>query len=135
MEVGVRILVILFGLCPLLVSAGQLYKCVDAAGDVSYQSTACQAPQRVERVIEFVPDAPGTASSALLVVSKPVRPQARRVSNGPRRTSTRTNKPRPSACSQAKAQRERRLEGLGLKRTFDDLSRIDVRVRAVCEGF
>lgn len=129
-----RFLVILFGLYPVLAPAGQLYKCVDAAGHASYQSIACQATQRMERIIEFVPDAPGAASSALLAV-KPVRPKVRRVFSGPRRSSARTEKSRPSACSQAKAHRERQLERLGLKRTFDDLSRIDAQVRTVCRGF
>ena len=37
--------------------------------------------------------------------------------------------------ARAIAQRERQLERLGLQRTFDDLSRIDAKVRAVCNGF
>jgi hypothetical protein len=133
MERGVRILVILFGLYPVLAPAGQLYKCVDAAGHVSYQSTACQATQRVERVIEFVPEAPGAASSASRVV-KPTWTSARASRAAPR-SHAKIDKPRHSACSQAKAERERQLARLGLKRTFDDLSRIDATVRAVCKGF
>ena len=127
-----RILIILFGVCPLLAPAGQLYKCVDAAGDVSYQSSACAARQRMERIIEFAPDPPPAAPGALLAVKR-MRPSTRR-SRGVRRGSAPIDKPRPSACSEAKAMREAQLKRLGLERTFDDLSRIDAAVRGVCNG-
>ncbi|HEY1142188.1 MAG TPA: hypothetical protein VGE88_18580 [Lysobacter sp.] len=42
------------------------------------------------------------------------------------------NAPRPSACEMAKSERDITLERVGLKRTFDLLSRLDEQVRKAC---
>lgn len=42
------------------------------------------------------------------------------------------NAVKPSACEAAKANRDRTLERVGLKRTFDLLSRLDEQVRNAC---
>ena len=128
-----RALVLLVCLFPSLVDAGNLYRCVSRSGHVSYQATNCPLDQRMDRRIEFTSEpAPAAAS---------VRRSERTAAVGAKSRVARTRvirsnrKPKASACMQAKAQRERQLERLGLKRTFDDLSRIDARVRAVCKGF
>ena len=128
-----RFLVILFGLCPAIASGGQLYKCVGASGEVAYQASACGSGQRTVRRIHFEPDPTPSAAGGLAAV-KPLHTSTRR-SAGARQSPARIQKPRPSACEKAKAKREATLQRLGLKRNFDDLSRIDVAVRAACTGF
>ncbi|QIL20628.1 hypothetical protein [Thermomonas sp. HDW16] len=52
-----------------------------------------------------------------------------------RQSYGRINKPKQSPCARAKTKREQQLQRLGFKRTFDDLSRNDAVVRAVCNGY
>ena len=128
-----RFLFILFGLCPAIASGGQLYKCVGASGEVTYQASSCGSGQRTVRTVYFEPDPAPPAAGGLATV-KPVHTSTRR-SAGARQSPARIQKPRPSACDKAKAKREATLQRLGLKRTFDDLSRMDAGVRAACTGF
>ena len=128
-----RALVLLVCLFPSLVNAGNLYRCVSRSGYVSYQAASCPSEQRTDRRIEFISEpAPPVAT---------VRRSERTAVVGAKPSAARTNvirsnrKAKASSCMHAKAQRERELERLGLKRTFDDLSRIDAKVRAVCKGF
>lgn len=129
-----KIALMLLCLCPVLVQAGNLYRCVGPAGQVSYQAAACAGGQRTDRIIEFVPVADSTPLSA-------ERPKARaKWTNSRMATASRERlaKPRPtqsSRCARAKSKREQQLQRLGLKRTFDDLGRIDAAVRAVCNGY
>lgn len=128
-----RALVLLVCLVPSLVTAGNLYRCVSRSGHVSYQAASCQPNQRTDRRIEFVPEPAPTAVTA--------RRSERKVALGARPRGARSQgfrndaKAKANPCAHAKAQRERQLQRLGLKRTFDDLSRIDAKVRAVCRGF
>ncbi len=128
-----RSLILLLCLLPGLARADNLYRCVGPAGQVSYQSASCQPGQRIDRTIEFVPD-PVTPPA----IAAPVQTSADRFPNRHRSTRQATakyRKPQPSPCARAKARRELQLDKLGLKRTFDDLSRIDAAVRAVCKGY
>ena len=116
--------------------AETLYRCVDRHAQVSYQSAACGSGQRTARTIEFVPEpiAPETAAKirAPISTSKPSRTRstvyASRTPQGKRKRGS-------DVCRAAKAKREAQLERLGLKRTFNDLSRIDAAVRAACNGY
>ena len=124
---------LLLCLYPALADAGNLYRCVGPAGQVSYQSAICPASQRTDRTIEFAPD-----DMAPAVAIEPVRTARRPPSNNRQVAWQRAGKPRKpqaSTCARAKAKRELQLERLGLKRTFDDLSRIDAAVRAACKGY
>ena len=128
-----RTLILLFCLLPGLASAGHLYRCVNRAGHVSYQSASCTAGQRTDRTIEFTqqPESiPASASAA--ATDKRVVSKSRKVV---RQSSGTMRKPPPSPCARAKARRELQLQRLGFKRSFDDLSRIDAAVRAVCKGY
>lgn len=128
-----RVLVLLVCLFPLLVKAGNLYRCVSRSGHVSYQATSCPSDQRTDRRIEFTSE-PAPAAATLRHAERTAAVGAK--SRGARTHGIRGNgKAETSPCMHAKVQRERQLERLGLKRTFDDLSRIDARVRAVCKGF
>ena len=128
-----RALVLLVCLFPSLADAGNLYRCISRSGHVSYQATGCPSHQRMDRRIEF------TSEPAPLVAT--ARRTERTAVVGAKSHMARTDvirsnrKAKASPCSQAKARRERELERLGFKRTFDDLSRIDAKVRAVCNGF
>lgn len=128
-----RALVLSICLFPGLAAAGSLHRCVNHVGHVSYQSTSCGAGQRTDRIIEYVPDSvlavPNVGSTS---GNKPLASKSRRAARAGYGSLRRTQ---PSPCMQAKAKRDLQLKGLGLKRTFDDLSRIDAQVRAACKGF
>lgn len=116
-------------LLPGFALADTLHRCVGPRGQVSYQAAACASGHRLDRRIDFVPD-PTPAPEAHAPRSTPKT--SRRAYSGGTRSRT---KPKPSPCAQAKAKRTRQLEQLGLKRTFDQLSRIDQAVRDVCNGY
>ena len=109
-------------------AAQNVYKCV-AAGVVSYQSAPCEHGAREMARWDAPPDPPSR-------VHQPASGLERRASE-PRTTRTGTahiarNAVKPSACEAAKANRDRTLERVGLKRTFDLLSRLDEQVRNAC---
>ena len=126
-------LLLLLCLCPGLASAGTLYRCVAAGGQISYLGTPCAAGQRMDRSIEFAPepDSPVLAPSAR---QRSASASGRAMSKS-RRGGGLASRPRVDACVQAKTKREQQLERLGLKRTFADLSRLDEPVRKACRGF
>ena len=124
-------LLLLACLAPGLASGGNLYRCVGPAGQVSYQSAPCPVGQRTDRTIEFTPD-PVLPVAAIASAPRRLGTSKR---SGSRHAGGRTRKAQPSPCARAKAKRDAQLERLGFKRTFDDLSRIDAAVRAVCKGF
>lgn len=126
-----RVLLLLC-LCPGLASAGTLYRCVSAGGQVSYLATPCAAGQRMDRSIEFqpVPDSPVMASTG----RKRSASASGRAMSRSRRGGT-ASRSAVDPCQQAKAKREQALERLGLKRTYADLSRLDEPVRKACRGF
>lgn len=125
-------LLLLLGLFPALASAGTVYRCVGPAGQVSYLAMPCAAGQRMDRSIEFaaVPDSPMMATSrhqrSGSASGRPL-PRLRRGGEAPGS--------RPDPCLQARTKREQQLEQLGLRRTFDELSKLDEPVRKACRGF
>lgn len=116
--------------------AETLYRCVDRHAQVSYQSVACGSGQRTARTIEFVPEpvASGTAAK-IRVPTRTTKPSRTRSTVYASRTPQGKRKRGSDVCRAAKAKREAQLERLGLKRTFNDLSRIDAAVRAACNGY
>ena len=120
-------------LCPGLASAGTLYRCVSANGQVSYLATPCAAGQRMDRSIEFVPvpDSPVMASTGR---KRSASASGRSMSRS-RRSGGSASRSAVDPCQQAKAKRQQALERLGLKRTYADLSRLDEPVRKACRGF
>jgi len=129
-----RSLVLLVCLFPSLATAGNLYRCVSQSGHVSYQAISCPRDQRTDRRIEFTSE-PAPPEATVLRPERKAAIGAKSHGARPHGIRGDTKAKTTSPCMHAKAQRERQLERLGLKRTFDDLSRIDARVRAVCEGF
>lgn len=126
-------LLLLLCLCPGLASAGTLYRCVGAGGQVSYLATPCAAGQRMDRSIEFAaePDSPVMAAAS----KRPRSTSAGDRSMSKSRRGGTVSRPRVDPCVLAKAKREQALERLGLKRTFANLSRLDEPVRKACGGF
>jgi hypothetical protein len=121
---------------PGFAQAGNLYRCIGADGQVSYQDVACDAGRRTDRIIAFTPD-PVVAVVADRGRTVPGKRTGERRRQAPRRgVGARTGQPtRSEDCRRAKSRRTAQLEQLGLKRTFDDLSRIDAAVRSVCNGY
>ncbi|WP_084602403.1 DUF4124 domain-containing protein [Thermomonas hydrothermalis] len=121
------------------VQAGQLYRCLDRANGVTYQSQPCAHGQRTDRVIAYTPDPPvvptaradnpgaHTAHPRAARTGSSLRPI--RLRHAPTRLTTAADR-----CRAAHAKRQAALERLGLRRTFAQLSRLDAQVRAVCGG-
>jgi len=110
-------------------AAQNVYKCVAASGVVSYQSAPCEHGAREAARWDAPPDPPSRLHQS-------VSSQERHASE-PRFTRTGSahiarNAAKPSACEAAKVNRDRTLERVGLKRTFDLLSRLDEQVRNAC---
>lgn len=126
-----KCLLLLLCLFPGLASAGTLYRCVSAGGQVSYLATPCAAGQRMDRSIEFAPE----PDSPMLATSRRQRSAFAGGRSMARSRRGRASRSGVDPCEQARAKREQRLERLGLKRTFADLSRLDEPVRKACRGF
>ena len=127
-----KCLLLLLCLFPGLASAGTLYRCVGAGGQVSYLATPCAAGQRMDRSIEFAPE----PDTPVMAASGRRRPASTKVRSMPKsRRGATASRSRVDPCGQAKAKREQALERLGLKRTFDQLSKLDEPVRKACRGF
>ncbi|TLX22384.1 DUF4124 domain-containing protein [Thermomonas fusca] len=115
--------------------AESLYRCVGRDGAVSYQSRACAARQRLDRVVEYRAE-PGAARSG--GVPEVSRRQPRRYANGSggnRIVRVGGATTASQRCRAGKAKREAALQRLGLKRSYDQLSALDMQVRAVCGGY
>lgn len=128
------------GLAMLCGDAGaqQVYKCIAADGAVSYQSAACEAGSREAKAWQARPEPPPTAAQQRELEEKRRRDReesaflSRRAGTDGRAARIRASAPQASACDAAKAQRQRTLDAVGLKRTFDLLSRLDEQVRNAC---
>ena len=128
-----RLAVILLCVLPGMASSASLYRCIDPSGHVSYQSASCAVGQRTDRTIEFTPQ----PAARPAVHASTVKPVVQRLHRGSaaRHGSNGIRNQQPSPCARAKAKRERQLQRLGLKRSFEDLSRADAAVRPVCNGY
>jgi len=108
-----------------------VHKCVAPGGAVSYQDAPCEPQSREaanwEAPLDPAPRLEPRGASA----SRAVRfPESRMARSGSARIARAASK--PSACEAAKANRDSTLERVGLKRTFDLLSRLDEQVRNAC---
>jgi hypothetical protein len=123
--------------------AQQIHKCVKGS-DVSYQSAACDATQRLVKQWDAVPESEPTTAG--LSPPKTERRQreakstraGRATSEGRARSSSHAGKRSPinaadKRCNAAKARREAKLASVGLKRTFDLLRKLDDAVHAACK--
>ncbi len=130
-EPAMKCLLLVLCVLPGVAFAGNVYRCVSHAGHVSYQSSTCPARHRTDQVIEFSHD-PVVEVAAAGVKARHPKTAIRR--SGLNQRQVKARKAPPSACAKARASRDSQLARLGLKRTFDDLRRIDDAVRGVCRG-
>ena len=122
-------------------TAQQVHKCVDRSGNTAYQSAPCGHGQATARTWEAEPD-PVVGNIPASAASHPVTQDSRhRASRGTGSRGRRTagasipvdNGGNSRACAAAKATRTRTLERVGLKRTFELLSKLDEAVRRACK--
>lgn len=116
------------------VAAADLYRCIGPAS-VTYQQAPCGPGQVVSKTIPVVTEAP---------VEKPKAAKSQRrtgpmrsgpsSSSGVRGSGSDSIERRRATCATAKRVRDEKLERLGLRRTFDDLRKLDDRVQAACRG-
>lgn len=128
---------------PGAVNAQQVHKCVKGQ-DVAYQSAPCDPTQTTAKQWDATPDPEPTAGEiAQREARRKQRAQEsaelRRAAGTDRtrtggRTSNRTTVSAADArCSAAKERRARKLESVGLKRTFDLLRALDDAVHNACK--
>lgn len=117
------------------VDAQGVHKCIAPDGAVSYRDTPCERPSRDAADWEAPQDLPPsrpveTSHAAAIRADRPRSTPGRSARSAG--THIARGAPKPSACEAAKAHRDQTLERVGLKRTFDLLSRLDEQVRNAC---
>lgn len=128
------LLICLWFVLPLHAQAGSLYRCVARDGAVSYQSQACAAQQRLDRMVDYQTEAAAARAAPEPAVSRRQPRRYARTSAGrvARAGGTASASQR---CRTGRAQREAALQRLGLKRTYAQLSALDAAVREACPGY
>lgn len=115
-----------------------VHVCVDGRGVRSYQDTPCAVAQRSIATREFAAIVPDPAA---LARSRAVEAEMDRRNRGGGdhvrivRTAASKRTAPPDPCRAAKGRRDSELKRVGLKRTFDQLSRLDGDVWDACHGF
>jgi hypothetical protein len=108
-----------------------LNKCVSSSSAGSWQSAACGQGMRQMRSVTYTPE---TSTVATATVHRPAEAAHRARSSrryGYRVPSYAVRATR-NPCVQAKDHRESTLVRVGLKRTYDLLSKLDADVRLAC---
>jgi hypothetical protein len=118
-------------MAPATAIAGDLHRCIGPAG-VTYQQVPCGPGQVLSKAIPVVADAPAEKPKAAKTQRK--SGAARPAPPGSRGSRTDTIERRRATCATAKAARDEKLERLGLRRTFEDLRKLDDRVQVACRG-
>lgn len=130
-------------LFPATATAQQVYKCVKGQ-DVSYQSAPCDATHTLAKQWEATPDPEPTAEEIYRREARHKQDaaesaQLRRAAGTLRSRSIGRNSSRTAVsaadarCNAAKERRARKLEAVGLKRTFDLLRKLDDAVNNACK--
>lgn len=113
-----------------------IYRCADAKGMSAYQNMPCDPKQRTlsVRAYDAKPEDPALTARTTAIqqeMDRRNRPSGRTsvASASPARRTT-----GPTPCQTAKAKRDATLKRVGLKRTYDLLSRLDSEVWEACKG-
>lgn len=120
------------------VASGTVVKCLDAGGQIIFTSTGCPDGTRLAATYEAEPDAvltPAARRGRTRNEATPTAAPRPRARSAPRTAGPRSGSKRDPArarCQAARDKRDRTLERVGLKRTFDLLRRLDDEVRAAC---
>lgn len=118
-------------LLPAQAAAQSVQKCIAADGHVTLTSGECGAGERLAASYEAEPEPVAARAAAVASTGQQASrtaPAARRTAAG-RATRARTA---PDRCKAARDRRERTLQRVGLKRTFDLLRRLDDEVWEAC---
>lgn len=125
-----------------MAGAQTIYTCVDAKGHKTFQNSPCPVGTRVDRARDYdeVPVDPRLEAQTRQT-QREMDARNRAASQGavttqvfvaPRGEDARDRQRR--LCAEARAYRERELERVGLRRTYDLLSRLDRMVFDACKG-
>ncbi len=128
--------IVIFALPTAQAAAQEIHTCINAKGIKSYQNVPCEPGQRTASVrsYEAKPDDPAVTARSVAIQQEMDR--RNRPSGKPTVVRTAPRRPvGPTPCQAAKAKREATLKRVGLKRTFDLMSRLDSEVWDVCKGF
>lgn len=126
------VLIVWVGFAATPAMGAEVYRCVSAAGAVSFQDAPCAAGSQLSRTIPVLvePAKPGDekrpVSKRTASAAKPGAGQSK--SKGDARGKQRT------ACEKARKQRDAALDRLGLNRTFEKLQSLDADVQEACKG-
>lgn len=116
--------------------AETLNRCIGPGGNVSYQNSACGAGSRLDRTLDYQPDAAAQTPAE----SRLYRYRPGPYSFSPGARASRQSRRNPAAstastvCQSAKERRRDQLERLGLHRSYAQLSQLDATVRSACRG-
>lgn len=125
-----------------LAYAQTIYTCVDAKGHKTYQNSPCPVGTRIDRARDY-DEAPvdPRLEAQTRQTQREMDARTRAANQGavttqvvvaPRGEDARDRQRR--LCAEARAYRERELERVGLRRTYDLLSRLDRMVFDACKG-
>lgn len=115
-----------------------VHVCTDARGIRSYQDTPCAVAQHSVATRTFdtiVPDAAALARTHAIEAEMDRRNRGGGDHVRIVRTAGAKRNATPDPCRAAKGRRDTELKRVGLKRTFDQLSRLDGDVWDACHGF
>ncbi len=132
------IVVVLF-LVPAGLRAETIYKCVGAKGSLSYQSQPCPASARraTAKVYGAIYEDPA-AERRVEQIRREMDARSREFRRAPSRYrsggSYAQRDRQRSDCDAAKANRERKLETVGMSRNFDLLRQLDDQVARTCKN-
>lgn len=125
-----------------LASAQTIYTCVDAKGHKTFQNSPCPAGMRIDRARDYDEAPVDPRLEAQTRQTQREMDARNRAANqdtvttqvvvAPRGEDARDRQRR--RCAEARAYRERELERVGLRRTYDLLSRLDRMVFDACKG-
>lgn len=138
-----RFILLLVSVFPGTLNAQQVYKCVKGK-DVSYQSAPCDSTQTTAKQWNATPEPEPTAAEIAQREAKRKQDanESAQLSRAAgthrtRATGRASNRITVSAadarCNAAKERRARKLESVGLKRTFDLLRKLDDAVNRACK--
>lgn len=128
----VLIVWVCFAAAPAL--GAEVYRCVSAAGAVSFQDAPCAAGSQLSRTIPVLVDPAKPddenrrVSKRTATAGKPGAGQAKSKARSDARGKQR------AACEKARKQRDAALDRLGLHRTFEKLQALDANVQEACKG-
>ena len=108
-----------------------VYRCVDRAGGVAFQSAPCGPGQRMTRAIPAPPDIEPPRPRYL---AQPTRRVAGNPGDAAPNQYDRERARQDAVCASARRQRDITLEQVGLARNFDLLRQLDDMVANACKG-